>query len=684
MPDYTLSVKITGDDSGLQKSVQNSEKAISGFSQKTKSLSGTLNEISGKFAKTGAALTLGITTPIALAGKSMDSISEKFKTLNDGFTIMKGVMANLVASGIQKVGSAMSSLGNSVIGYQSDMETYTASFETMTGSMEKAQEIMQQIQKLGAETPFDVPQLAEVTQLLMNYGLTAEDALGKMQQLGDISQGSADKLMRIATAYGQMSSAGKVALEDIKQMIEAGFNPLQEISQTTGESMSSLYDRISDGTLSVDEITASMQRSTSEGGKYFQSMDRQSQTLSGQLSTLKDNINSSLGTALSGVFDIITKDLLPAINDGLNSINWKALSEPISNIFTAIINFVGFVIDNFNVIGPIIAGIGAAFAAWKIGSILTPLISSIIQLPALFSSMSAATNTAAGAQRGLNAAMSANPIVGVITLISGLITMLVTLWNTNEGFRNAITTIWNGIKDIFAGVRDFILSVFDTIVNAISSAIDVIANIVGSVAGFFQSAFSAAANVVRTIIGGIQSFFVGFINAVESAWNGLTTFVGGIFDGIAAGFNALVNGVKSVINVVIGAINGAIWVINLIPGVNIPDIPYLLHGTDDWQGGFAVMNEGGRGELVNLPNGSQVIPHDVSQKYAKEAAKRNNAPRYTDFSGILEGITIQVISQTTVDGTPLKQTAADYTIRKIGEQQRAEYRSKGRRYAYGV
>lgn len=613
-------------------------------------------------------------------GKSMDSISKKFKTLNDGFTIMKGVMANLVASGIQKVGSAMSSLGNSVIGYQSDMETYTASFETMTGSMEKAQEIMQQIQKLGAETPFDVPQLAEVTQLLMNYGLTAEDALGKMQQLGDISQGSADKLMRIATAYGQMSSAGKVALEDIKQMIEAGFNPLQEISQTTGESMSSLYDRISDGTLSVDEITASMQRSTSEGGKYFQSMDRQSQTLSGQLSTLKDNINSSLGTALSGVFDIITKDLLPAINDGLNSINWKALSEPISNIFTAIINFVGFVIDNFNVIGPIIAGIGAAFAAWKIGSILTPLISSIIQLPALFSSMSAATNTAAGAQRGLNAAMSANPIVGVITLISGLITMLVTLWNTNEGFRNAITTIWNGIKDIFAGVRDFILSVFDTIVNAISSAIDVIANIVGSVAGFFQNAFSAAANIVRTIIGGIQSFFVGFINAVESAWNGLTTFVGGIFDGIAAGFNALVNGVKSVINVVIGAINGAIWVINLIPGVNIPDIPYLLHGTDDWQGGFAVMNEGGRGELVRLPNGSQVIPHDVSMKYAKESARMSAASDSTGLQDFIDSrIEVVVNTYPQFDGTPLKETFSEYTIRRIGNQQKSFRRSQGQR-----
>ena len=75
----------------------------------------------------------------------------------------------------------------------------------------------------------------------MNYGFTADEAMDKMMMLGDISQGSADKMSRIAMAYGQMSSAGKVSLEDVKQMIEAGFNPLQEISESTGESMDSLY-----------------------------------------------------------------------------------------------------------------------------------------------------------------------------------------------------------------------------------------------------------------------------------------------------------------------------------------------------------------------------------------------------------------------------------------------------------
>lgn len=88
--------------------------------------------------------------------------------------------------------------------------------------------------------------------------------------------------------------------------------------------------------------------------------------------------------------------------------------------------------------------------------------------------------------------------------------------------------------------------------------------------------------------------------------------------------NLLVDGLKAVANLAIGGINLLIDSVNLIPGFNIPQIPYLAHGTENWQGGFARMNEGGRGELVNLPDGTQVIPHDLSRQYAKEAARMNS------------------------------------------------------------
>ena len=246
-------------------------------------------------------------------------ISEK--GFNSGITklgsLAKGGLSVLAGA----IGSVTAALGAGAVAglkYNASIETYQTSFEVMTGSAEKAAEVVERLKKVGAETPFELPDLADTTQLLMNYGLTADEAMDKMMMLGDISQGSADKMSRIAMAYGQMSSAGKVQLEDVKQMIEAGFNPLQEISESTGESMESLYDRISKGTLSVDEITASMERATSEGGKYYQSMQKQSQTFSGMISTLKDNAQQLLGDVVQPISDSMVSTLLPAAIDAID------------------------------------------------------------------------------------------------------------------------------------------------------------------------------------------------------------------------------------------------------------------------------------------------------------------------------------------------------------------------------
>ena len=110
-------------------------------------------------------------------------------------------------------------------------------------------------------------------------------------------------------------------------------------------------------------------------------------------------------------------------------------------------------------------------------------------------------------------------------------------------------------------------------------------------------------------------------------------------------------------------------------GFNIGKIPYLAQGTDNFQGGFAVINERG-GELVSLPDGTQVIPHDISFQYAREAARANSV-NSIDLTGILEGVIINVYSQTNVDGTPLMQKSADYTIKKITNQQRSNMRMRG-------
>ena len=285
------------------------------------------------------------------AEKRINNLNKEGSKLNSTFSGIGKVGAAAfkgIVAGVTVAGTAVASLIAYGVNYNAQIEQLNTSFEVMTGSAEKAAEITERLKEMGASTPFETKDLAEVTQLLMNYGMEADTAIERMSMLGDISQGSAEKMQRIAMAYGQMSSAGKVSLEDIKQMIEAGFNPLSEISQTTGESMASLYDRISKGTISIDEITASMERSTSEGGKYFQSMEKQSKTLKGQISTLKDNFSSLAGTLANDVSGKLSSSILPEINQLISDMETAfkedgvtAMIEVMSNgITTMLVNLV--------------------------------------------------------------------------------------------------------------------------------------------------------------------------------------------------------------------------------------------------------------------------------------------------------------------------------------------------------
>lgn len=223
-----------------------------------------------------------------------------------------------IKAGIDMTTQAVSKLmevASKGVNYNATLEQYRTSFEVMTGSAEKAAEVVERLRTMGAETPFETTDLVQVTQLLMQYGFTADDAIDKMSMLGDIAQGNKEAMVSIATGYAQMSSAGKVNLQDIKQMINGGFNPLQEISERTGESMASLYDRISKGTMAISEITDSMRYATSEGGKFYQSMEKQSKTLNGQLSTLKDNAMQLLGSITEGMSENLASQMLPMVNN---------------------------------------------------------------------------------------------------------------------------------------------------------------------------------------------------------------------------------------------------------------------------------------------------------------------------------------------------------------------------------
>ena len=448
---------------------------------------------------------------------NMNDADDASKNLNGGFTVLKGTMANLASQAIRKVVDGFKELVGGAVDYQKSMEYYTTSFTVMTGSADKASETVKKLADIGATTPFDMPQLADATSLLMNFGFSADDAVDSMMMLGDISQGNADKLNSIARAYGKMNSAQKVSLEDINMMIDAGFNPLQEISEKTGESMKSLYERISKGKVSVDEITESMKRSTSEGGKYFQSMDAQSQTLDGRLSTLSDTVNSKLGGALQPILQKAADEWIPNVTNAIDNMDIDSVVSVIDEIVSGVGDLFGFIMDNGDTIISLVAGIGAAMVTWNVATMINGVITSI-------KAFQAANEGATIAQALLNGVMNANPIMLVVTLLAGLITTIITLWNTNEGFREAVINVWNAFKDTVGnaitavgGFIDNLIAWFQTLSEYIGALLgEVIGNVQNWAFNMVSMAYEAGSNFVSNVV----SFISGLPSAV---WNWLSS-----------------------------------------------------------------------------------------------------------------------------------------------------------------
>lgn len=507
------------------------------------------------------------------SAKQVDNLSKKMgdadgasKKLGDGFTVLKGTMANLASQAISKIVDGFKQLVGGAVDYQNSMEYYTTSFTVMTGSADKAGETVKKLADIGATTPFDMPQLADATSLLMNFGFSADDAVDSMMMLGDISQGNADKLNSIARAYGKMNSAQKVTLEDINMMIDAGFNPLQEISEKTGESMQSLYDRISKGKMSVDEITESMKRSTSEGGKYFQSMDAQSQTLDGRLSTLSDTINSKLGEALQPILQKAADEWIPNITNAIDNMDVDSVVSVIDDIVSAVGDLFGFIMDNGGTIISLVAGIGTAMLTWNVVSMINGVVGAV-------KAFQLANEGASVAQALLNGVMNANPIMLVVTLLAGLVATIITLWNTNEGFRNAVINVWNAFKDTVenvitsvGGFIDNLISWFQALPGSIGSFLG---NVISNVQNWASNMASRASEAGSNFVNGVVSFISGLPSAVwnwlSSALTNAWSFAGQLAQAGANAASGLVNNIINTISGIPGQLYN--WGVDMVRGI---------------------------------------------------------------------------------------------------------------------
>lgn len=273
------------------------------------------------------------------------------KGLSDAQKRVKAFSDN-IKSGVQtamKIGAAVAAAGAAVggyvlktgIGYNQQMDDYTANMQTLLGGVDKAEAKIKELSDMAAKTPFELPTLVDATQTLLAFGVKADDSTGILKSLGDISLGNASKLETLTRAYGKMSSTGKVTLENVQMMIDAGFNPLNLIAERNHMTMESLYKAISDGKVPFEELTWAIQKATSEGGQYFNGMETASKTLTGRLSTLKENWSAFLALLTKPAYETLRDTVLPSAIDMVDKLTASFNESGLQGVFDTFSEEVG-------------------------------------------------------------------------------------------------------------------------------------------------------------------------------------------------------------------------------------------------------------------------------------------------------------------------------------------------------
>nr|DAX15505.1 MAG TPA: tail tape measure protein [Caudoviricetes sp.] len=346
-----------------------------------------LEQLSDKIERMGQ----NIAQSNAESASGIDSLNDKFKSLAATVGIGFGL-------------NELKGFASEVINVRTQMESYETSLEAMLRSKEKADAMLGTFREMAATTPLTLGALAGGAQTMLGFGLASESIVPHLKAIGDISGGNAEKFSSLVLSFSQMSSVGKLMGQDLLQMINAGFNPLEEISRKTGKSIGVLKEEMSKGAITSKMVQDAFISVTQEGGRFNGMLEKQGQGLMG----------------LQAQFQGAWETMLNNIGQGQEGV--------IQNGYKLAIDL----IKNYEKVGQVLAGIVIAVGAYKAALIACNVVESVsISLKAAqtlamraqamgLSGVTTATVLARNATASLNATLLANPYVLIASLVAGL------------------------------------------------------------------------------------------------------------------------------------------------------------------------------------------------------------------------------------------------------------------------
>lgn len=375
------------------------------------------------------------------------------------------------------------------LGMQTE-KTATA-FRVLAGSEETSAKLLGELNKYADETVWNRPDIQEAAKTMMGFGVSTETVYKDLKMLGDVAMGDKNRLQSLALVFGQISAAGKLTGQDLLQLVNAGYNPLLDISEITGKSVAQLRDAMSDGAISADLVRQAFEKATGHGGRFEGMIEKMEKTAPGAFDQLKGKASAGL----LSLYDIIQPYLIPA---------FEKMGKVLEGLFGILRGVINFLID---------------YGKW-----LLPVIAAITAYNVVANGAVIALKGWIVAQKILNVVMNMNPVGLIISGIAALVAIIAVCWNKFAGFRAVILTVWDTMKGFGNMLKEFVIDRITGILTGIGKLGQALVMLFkGDFSGAWNTAKEAGSLVIgkdaivnavasaRDVVGGVKSGYQGHL-----------------------------------------------------------------------------------------------------------------------------------------------------------------------------